>query len=123
MRSLGKFCDVANEFADVADFLVVYVKEVHPIGAWQGGNKVEIATHKNINDRFIAAKCLEPFAKDTFSLVVDVFNDDATRAYGGFPEKLYIIHDNKMAYCGKIGPFLYKVSDIEDWLRDFTGQK
>jgi hypothetical protein len=42
-------------------------------------------------------------------LVADQLNDEACRAYGSLPDRLYIVHDGVVVFQGGIGPFDYKV--------------
>ena len=35
--------------------------------------------------------------------------DEACKAYGSLPDRLYIVHEGKIAYQGGLGPFEYEV--------------
>ena len=45
-------------------------------------------------------------------LLADLMTDDACKAYGSFPDRLYVVHRGKIAYQGGRGPFGYKVCTI-----------
>ena len=46
-------------------------------------------------------------------LLVDNERDEACKAYGSFPDRLYVVHEDRVAYQGGLGPMDYKVGD---WL-------
>ena len=121
MRGMSAFCQVTRDFSSVADFLLIYIDEAHPVGSWNPGN---IEKHKDLSDRLQAANEILPYqAEGDFDIVVDAFTNDAMTAYGAMPEKWYIIDNGKLAYCGKMSPFYYRLDDIQDWLKDYQTQK
>ena len=97
MAKFGDFCKVASSFADVADFVTVYIEEAHPADGWAFSNNVNINTHRKIEDRIEAAKGLLVH-KPSFPIVCDGMAEEANYAYGGLYERLYIIHKGKIAY-------------------------
>jgi len=42
--------------------------------------------------------------------------DEASRAYGAQPERLYIILDGRIVYQGGVGPWLYNTEEVNSWL-------
>ena len=99
------------------DFVVVYIAEAHPTDGWAfENNKYQIKQPKQLEERMSAAKM---FAQDTqmeCPILVDNMNDDANLAYGALPERLYIIHDRKIAYEGGKGPISYNLEEMKEAL-------
>jgi hypothetical protein len=51
--------------------------------------------------------------------VSDDENNSVNRAYGGFPDRIYVVGvDGKIAYKGAPGPMGFKVPELEAWLRE-----
>ncbi len=42
-------------------------------------------------------------------LVADKLDDEACKAYGSLPDRLYVVHKGNVVYQGGRGPFEYKV--------------
>ncbi len=53
---------------------------------------------------------------------VDTMTDEACLKYGSIPERLYIIHEGKIAYAGGTGPFYYSIPELEHWLKCFKNK-
>ena len=118
MSKFGEFCKTASSFANVADFVTVYIEEAHPNDGWAFKNNVDISAHQRIEDRIDAAKRLLQH-KPSFPVVCDTMTEDANFAYGGLYERLYIIHRGKIAYEGGRGPRLYNLSEVVEWLEKY----
>lgn len=48
--------------------------------------------------------------------MVDTMDDEATKAYGAFPERLFIIQQGKIVYEGGMGPYNYDLEEVKNWL-------
>lgn len=60
---------------------------------------------------FVASK------KYAMPLLVDEMENRADELYAGWPERLYVIDENKtIAYKGGPGPFGYEPDELESWL-------
>lgn len=117
---MGKFdevCKIASDYAQVADFLTIYIEEAHPSDGWAFNNNVSIRKHRCIEDRIAAAKMLET-RNPPFPIVVDDIDNNANMAYGGLFERLFIIHKGKIAYEGGRGPELYFPCEVREWLEN-----
>ena len=103
-----RFCEIADEFADRADFLVVYIEEAHAQGEFDfSSNRYNFSQHKGLDDRIAAAEQMieEMQGKMHFPTVVDNMYNGAMYAYGARPERIYIILDGVIMYQGKRGPY------------------
>ncbi|KAL3837499.1 hypothetical protein ACJMK2_022851 [Sinanodonta woodiana] len=118
MATLDHFIEVASNFADVADFLIVYIAEAHATDEWiVNGNKYRINRHKKIEERLAAASILKE-KNPPCPIVVDTMSNDANHKYAAYPERLYIVHNGFIAYQGAEGPFGYDVKEVETWLHN-----
>lgn len=118
MAKFDHFIQVAKDFADVADFLSVYIEEAHPSDGWAFSGNIDIRQHKTIDHRLAAAHILA-MSKPTFPIVVDSMTDEANIKYGGLFERLYIFQDDIIQYQGGRGPSGCHVSEVEDFLVEY----
>lgn len=135
MANLRKFSQMVENFADVANFAVVYIEEAHPEERGHFAGNYPISTHTSMESRFTAASTLssalhkltvdeglERVADIPF--LVDTMEDEASRQFGAMPERLVIIgSDGRIAYDGFMGPFGYRLEDVEDWLTKWKEEK
>jgi len=85
-----------QNFANVADFLTVYISEAHTMDEWPYGNKVCLNQPKTIEERLEIAN---RFVKDTgykVPLVVDSIDNIFESKFASWPERYYVIKDGKM---------------------------
>lgn len=119
----------AAVFSDVADFLVVYIEEAHPVDGWVFvGNPIRVAVHRRLADRVDAAGRLVRRHADgadvggVWTVVVDDMDNNANRAYGGLFARLYVVLRGIAVYQGERGPPGCRVTDVDDWLRSYRDQ-
>jgi len=125
MANLGKFGKLRANFSEVADFVTIYIAEAHPAerGHFRVGGddgNYDIDTHNNIADRLRAAEILREEAGDALKgckILVDPMDDRANKAYASLPERLYVVQDGQVLYQGGLGPFDYRIGDVEDFLK------
>ena len=46
-------------------------------------------------------------------------DNEATRAYGAYPERLFIIQEGKIVYEGGTGPYNYRLPEVRQWLGNY----
>ena len=51
---------------------------------------------------------------------MDMMDDKLMKEYAAFPERLYIVLDGKIEYKGGMGPFDYKIDEVEGWLKKYS---
>jgi thyroxine 5-deiodinase len=107
------------------NFLTIYTAEAHTEDGWklvdQYINDVEYTNEddfcfsyaQNINDRKKMAAWLIDKKHFDMPVVLDSMNDSLLKAYNSWPIRLYIIHKNKVVYCGDQGPFGYNPADVD----------
>ena len=115
---MSQFKQILQEYKESSvDFVVVYIAEAHPTDEWAfENNKYKIKQPKQLEERMSAAKMFAQDAQMECPILVDNMNDDANLAYGALPERLYIIHDGKIAYEGGRGPMLYNLEEMKEAL-------
>jgi len=103
-----------------ATFLTVYTQEAHPTEA---GDYIDyflpINKHKSLEDRLSAANELLTLETLPGPLLVDNMDNEASRAFGSFPDRLYILLEGKVVYMGGVGPHGYNTFEVEEWLEKY----
>ncbi|XP_066954275.1 type I iodothyronine deiodinase-like [Macrobrachium rosenbergii] len=122
MANLERFRKTSEEFSEVADFVMMYIAEAHPTDGWAIIGNIEVANHKNLEERFEAAQRMIDLEPQSCPVLIDPLTDETSKAYAGLPERLYIILDGVIVYKGGPGPFGYKLREVEDWLKKFKGE-
>lgn len=116
MGKLDTFCEMVKRYADCVDFLIIYVEEAHPTDGWYFTNKYTVASHKTLQDRIESALNLSIDRELPCPLVVDSMDDACQLAYGGHPERLFVIQDGRIIYHGGKGPQNYSLPELEAFL-------
>jgi len=125
MANLGKFSKFRQNFSEVADFVMVYIEEAHPAerGHFRVGGddgNYDIDTHNCIEDRLNAAEILRNEAGNALKnckILIDQMDDRANKAYASLPERLYVVKNGQVVFQGGLGPFDYRISDVENFLK------
>ncbi len=83
------------EFGDRVHWVLVYTREAHPIdGRVAGANTregIEIRQHRSAEDRFSCARLTKDKMGLKVHVLVDTQDDKVTNAWGGFPNRGYIL--------------------------------
>jgi len=122
MADFDAICRMAADNADLADFIVVYIEEAQPAGGGALPSSYVINDHRTIKDRLAAASTLAslvPGLPAKLTVVADSMSNAVNRAYGGTPDRLYIIHVGTVVYQGELGPFGFQLSDVASWLNSY----
>ena len=73
-------------------------------------------------DRCSAAGAFLQAADLPFPVVVDRVDDAVGRAFGAWPDRLYVLDEaGVVVYRGGVGPFGFKPAEVRDFLRDRIG--
>ncbi len=105
-----------------AQFLRIYVREAHPVndrGVSETNKKAGILIRqpKTLQKRCdVAGRCAVDLNLQT-PMVVDGIDNAVGRAYGGWPDRLYIVDiDGNISYQGGPGPFAFNPREMEQSL-------
>uniref|UniRef100_H2XKZ2 Iodothyronine deiodinase n=2 Tax=Ciona intestinalis TaxID=7719 RepID=H2XKZ2_CIOIN len=120
MGALKYFAAVVEEFKDRADFITIYIEEIHAADGWSfESSRFNFKTHKTLQDRFYAASIFKSeFDCNECALFVDSISNEANFAYGGLPERLAIIKNGRIHYIGGIGPMMYDITEMKKSLNE-----
>ena len=119
--SAGRLKELYEEFGEEVQFYIVYIREAHAIDSRSpmggGGNPI-VEDPTSLEERNgVAEACLTKLELKMIPALVDDMADTANKAYGGWPDRLYLIGtDGKVAYKGGRGPFGFKVDELEEAL-------
>lgn len=83
------------------------------------GEGVLVARHREFAERAAAARaCVERLGL-TAPVLLDGMENAADRAYGAWPERLYVIsREGTIAYQGGKGPYDFDPTELERFLGD-----
>lgn len=97
--------DLYSAFRDQVQFLVIYIREAHPVDGWYMGDHT-YKDPRTIEERRAMAGTCEVQLKYEITTYVDELDDKVMRAYSAWPDRLFLIGtDGKIAYAGGIGPW------------------
>ena len=100
------------------DFLAVYIREAHPEEGWilPENRRSGLAVHEPTSDeerRGDASTCATNL-RLKMPMVVDGVDNGVASAYGGWPDRLYLVgRDGRIAFRGGEGPFGFKPDELE----------
>ena len=108
-------------YRDRAAFFVVYIQEAHPTDGWQVSSNerdgVLIPRHQVFAERQSAADECAAALHLTAPLLLDGMENAVDRAYGAWPERLYVIsRAGTIAYQGGKGPYHFDPDELERFL-------
>ncbi|KAK3098255.1 hypothetical protein FSP39_017648 [Pinctada imbricata] len=127
MAALDDFCSVVRDYSSVADFIIIYILEAHPIDEWSimGTEYSTMKQHKSFEQRVDAAKVLEK-KNIPCPIYVDKFDNEAAFKYAGVPERLYVIHERVVRYvgcAGSPGPKDFRPAEVREWLGEYVASR
>lgn len=119
--------EIFAKYADVADFVTVYIKEAHPLDEWQmDSNEEQGVCYPQPTTQAERVVIANDFVKRhawKLPLLVDPLDNRADALYAGWPERLYVVgEDGRIAYKGETGPFGYRPEEVAEWLAKRFGR-
>jgi hypothetical protein len=121
--------DIYEKYHDQVQFIIIYIREAHPIdGWWLGGGlfglllKIkgtkaikDIYDPKTIDDRKqVASRCASELDYGIPTLVDDI-DDPVNRAYAATPTRMFLIGiDGRVVYAGGLGPWGFKPQELKN---------
>ena len=120
--------DIYASYHDRIQFLLIYIREAHPVdGWWLGGgitgqmlkaSKSKAATDiydpKTTEERKTVASQCEAALQYGIHTYVDDMDDTVSKAYAALPTRLYLVGlDGRIAYAGGLGPWGFKPAELQ----------
>jgi hypothetical protein len=105
-------------YKDRATFIMVYVREAHPIDGWSMDSNdrvgVSLSQPRTYDERVAVAQTCGRSLGLGIPMLVDTIDDAVGAQYSGMPSRLYLIdHERKVAYKSGRGPFGFKPAELE----------
>ena len=119
--------DLYVRYHDRVQFLMIYIREAHPVdGWWLGGGMTRLVTKtigftavtdvydpKTIEERQAVAGRCEVDLRYDIQTYVDEMDDAVSKAYAAFPTRLYLVGlDGRVVYAGGLGPFGFNPAEL-----------
>jgi len=104
-----------REYAEVADFAIIYVEEAHPTDGWLYGQVTHFTkqpvtlAQRSTMAQLLADKLKDLQASPSISLCVDRMDNAVSCAFGAIPERLAIMKGGKLQWLGGAGPSGYSI--------------
>jgi len=121
---------IYEHYHEDVQFLNVYIREAHPKDGWWLGNRftkklihavfgtrasMEHYDPKTIEERRAVAGECETALLHGVRNCVDEMDDHVSRAYAGWPTRLYLIGlDGRIVYAGRQGPLGMKPRELKE---------
>jgi len=112
-----------EQYEQIANFLIVYIKEAHPEDEWQLDVNIQrdvvYKQPQTFEERMsLAQTFLKKMDVKTPTLVDDIRNT-ANACYAAWPERIYIIDTSgTIVYKGGMGPFDFKPEEVQEFLEE-----
>ena len=123
---MGELEELYERHGDAVAFFVVYVREAHPEDGWvladNRREEIRLADPTSLDERADAAEACALRLRTRIPIVLDDVDDAVATAYGGWPDRLYLIgRDGGVALQGGEGPFGFDPQELEAAIRAELG--
>ena len=111
-----------KDFADIAEFRLVYIREAHPIDSKRPAPYADdkwINQATTFGERCAVAFDLLDDKKLSISTIVDDMDNSVNEAYSAFPDRIFVVDvDGKIAIAADRGPWGFEpaIKDVRNWL-------
>lgn len=129
--------DLWAQYHDRVQFLMIYIREAHPIdGWWLGGGimglllklkrskaATDVYDPKTIEERRAVAGRCEVALQYDIRTYVDEMDDAVNKAYAAWPTRLYLVGvDGRVVYAGGLGPWGFKPAELGAAIEEYLTQ-
>ena len=126
--------DLYKKYHDQVQFLIIYIREAHPVDGWWFGGGImglllklrrskaatDVYDPKTLEERQVVANRCEIALKYDIPTYIDEMDDAVSKAYAAMPTRLYLIGlDGKVVYAGGLGPFGFKPKELESAIKKY----
>ena len=117
MREAVSLQDLYRDFGSV-QFLVIYIREAHPLDGWDMGSETRLNDPVTIEERRRVARQCETAMAHGIKTYVDDMDDTVMTAYAAWPERLYLIDEQgRVAYRSGLGPWGFEPAELATAIR------
>ncbi len=114
---MGELEQLHDRHGDAVAFLIVYIREAHPEDGWvlesNRRDEVALADPTTLDERAAAAEACVLRLHTRIPVVLDELDDRIALAYGGWPDRLYLIgRDGRVAFQGGEGPEGFRPEEL-----------
>jgi hypothetical protein len=133
-----RFLPVYKKYRDDVEFMMIYVREAHPIDKWWLGETkfmrlimemsnpyppYELWEPETIEERREAALAAKTKLLEDLPVYVDNMDNKVDLAYVAWPTRIYFIdEDGKVRYDSDLGPYGTKPDDLGVVLSEYFGE-
>jgi hypothetical protein len=130
--------DLYREYHERVQFLLIYIREAHPVdGWWLGGGiagaVLKVAIPKMATDvydpktleerRAVAGDCNDALQYGIRTYVDDM-DDAVNKAYAAMPTRIYLVGmDGNVVYVGGTGAFDFKPAELKAAIEAYLEEK
>ncbi len=115
MREAVSLRDLYKEYGEQVQFIVVYIREAHPLDGWDLGSENRLRDPQTIAERRQVAGQCEAALQYGIRTYVDEMDDAVMTAYAAWPERLYLVdREGHIAYAGGLGPWGFNPSELKE---------
>jgi Iodothyronine deiodinase len=114
---LGELEELYERHRGEVAFFIVYIREAHPEDGWvladNRREEIAVVDPTTLGERADAAEACARRLQTTIPILLDDVDDAVGSAYGGWPDRLYLIgRDGTVAFQGEVGPFGFKPAEL-----------
>ena len=114
---MGELEQLYDRYGDEVAFFIIYIREAHPEDGWvladNRREEIAVVDPVSIDERAEAADACAVRLQTRIPILLDDVNDEVASAYGGWPDRLYLIGcDGRVAFQGGEGPFGFKPEEL-----------
>jgi hypothetical protein len=107
--------DLYEQYNEQVQFLVIYIREAHPLDGWDLGSENRLRDPQTLAERRQVADQCEQALQYGIRTYVDEMNDEVMTAYAAWPERLYLVDtQGRLVYASGLGPWGFKPSELKE---------
>ena len=129
--------DLYAKYHNQVQFLLIYIREAHPIDGWWLGDETaqqrlkaagleavtDVYDPKTIEERRAVAGRCEEALQYGIRTYVDEIDDTVSKTYAAKPTRLYLVGlDGRVVYAGGLGPFGFEPAELGEAIDVYLSQ-
>lgn len=125
---MGELERLHNRFGEDVAFFIVYIKEAHPEDGWvleeNRDEGILLTDPTTTDERADAAAACAIGLQTTIPMLLDDTDDTVAAAYGGWPDRLYLIgREGRIAFQGEAGPDGFRPDELDAAIESELGRR